>query len=224
MTSLPTHLPSPEERQPPNNEFQRNYGWLSLLLIFHLVVVVVCSASNYSPSSLQIQLLRLLRPYSQTLAIDWNFTPFYLTHGEPMDMDCIAEVQPPGSAQWEVWFPVPPWNPESHQRWQRYLRFWAYHVDTGEEQVVAEISRAFAAAYRDSRGSIPQRIRIRRHQPRTWQTVAGLDSSAPADPDAPSYYETLYEAMVIVDEQQSIHIVSVDTQSRPAPPALEVQP
>ena len=54
---------------------------ISLLLFCHLFCVVVVLSASYAPSVLQARLLRVLRPYTQTLNLDLDFTPYDLTGG-----------------------------------------------------------------------------------------------------------------------------------------------
>lgn len=197
---------------------------ISTLIALHAIIVILCASSNYRPSALQSRLLAILRPYVEPLALDWNFTPFFLTHGSPSDLDCVVEFLSPSDGRWHPISAGQRWAWESQSRLQRWARFFAFHVETGEEQAGAELALAVADYVRQRHGLMPLRLRLRRIRSMSWQTAAGRDRSAPQDPLADYYGEMLYEAAVVSDQDGRLNIVPIAAQGRPAPPSPIVEP
>ncbi len=190
----------------------------SVFLSVHCIIVLLCVTANYMPSLLQERLLFLIRPYAQPLHLDWNSTPFYLTHGTVLDMDHYVEYR---HAQDEPWHPLVesvPWACEATARYFRWSRFLALHVDDEADEVAARMTVAAARFVQRKTGRLPERLRLRRHESRSWETAAGLDSTQPSDPHDERYRVTVYEVAVELDPSGDIRVVPLNPLVRPAFP------
>jgi hypothetical protein len=178
-------------------------GWVSLLILIHLICVLVALTSNLHRSSLQARLVQVLQPYLGLVNLDPDFTPYYLTHGGILDDDHFLEVQRVPAAGQD---PVPAGKErtvlESANRWgfaaRRYRRLAyavAYHAQVEDDHITAALARATAGLVL-SPGDLGQLVvRCWRHesQPRR---ITELVTGFPVDPADSQYQQSVYAADV----------------------------
>jgi len=182
-------------------------GWVSLLIVIHLICVLIALSSNLHRSSLQARLVQVLRPYLGLVNLDPDFTPYHLTHGEILDDDHFLEVQPVPTAGEASSLEAPGRTVlESANRWgfaaRRYRRLAyavAYHAEVEDDHVTAALARATAGLVRRPGTSDQWIVRCWRHesQPRR---ITELAAGFPVDPLDPQYQQSVYAADVWLAE------------------------
>lgn len=180
-------------------------GLISLLIVIHLVCISIALTSNLRRSSLQGRLIEILQPYLGLLNLDPDYTPYQLTHGQPLDDDHFVEVEifpasdRPLTTSGQQGTPV---TLEAGSRWgfsrRRYRRLayvMAYHAEAENDHITAALARATASAALEGRESHRAIVRCKRHesQPRR---LGELAAGFPEDPHAQQYQQTVYEADV----------------------------
>ncbi|GIW90251.1 MAG: hypothetical protein KatS3mg109_0683 [Pirellulaceae bacterium] len=193
---------------------------ISVLLAIHFIIVFLCGISNYVRSAMQQRLVTLISPYTQPLALDWNYTPFYLTHGTEMDMDYRLEYRAAGSTSWLV-LDNKEWRGcEARARFARWGRFLAFHAMQDVDEVPARMMVSAALFIRHKFGQLPDRLRLRRHDTRPWEAAAQIDMTRPDDPYDEQYFTTVYEVAVLTDTEGRVRVAPIDPQAKPAPAEL----
>ena len=81
-TSIDRHGSLP---QTVRSSADRDYTLISLALFIHVFCVALTLSGNVSPSKLQERLISTVAPYTMTLNLDPNFTPFEMTSGLEQD-------------------------------------------------------------------------------------------------------------------------------------------
>ena len=191
----------------PPQEVSGGVGWVSLLIVIHLICVLIALSSNLHRSSLQARLVQVLRPYLGLVNLDPDFTPYHLTHGEILDDDHFLEVQPVPTAGEASSLEAPGRTVlESANRWgfaaRRYRRLAyavAYHAEVEDDHVTAALARATAGLVRRPGTSDQWIVRCWRHesQPRR---ITELAAGFPVDPLDPQYQQSVYAADVWLAE------------------------
>lgn len=177
---------------------------VSLLIFVHLFLVAIAFTSYSSASALQQRLLQVFAPYLKTFSFDVNRTygasaRYHLTHALQTDVDYAVEVDAKINGRTEQVF-IPPADIWPHQRRQRYQ---ALANATGwlfEDPVAQSVlPRAIAGGVLESLGASQGTIRVRAHY---LVSLENMSSASPAqrDPYAPGYYNTVYEAAVLVSD------------------------
>jgi hypothetical protein len=222
MKSSPA-APAPTSAGDKPSDLTRNI--VSLLLFVHIFCVAVALWGNFQRSSIESRLLEVLAPYLRTLNLDPDFTRFYLVHGSQSDDDRFFEVEiVPEDAPGGKAADSPPASeaasgkivalPESGIRGglarRRYfalsyvMGFYA-NPDVDNETVTGELAKAIGGAVLREEGATRGVVRCKHHmsQPRELRRlVAGF----PADPHAPQYAVTEYEADVWFDDQGQVQV------------------
>ena len=192
-----------EESARSSQEVSGGAGWVSLLIVIHLICVLIALTSNLHRSSLQTRLVQVLRPYLGLVNLDPDFTPYHLTHGDVLDDDHFLEVQPVPTAGEDSSLDAPERTIlESANRWgfaaRRYRRLAyavAYHAEVEDDHVTAALARATAGLVGRPGTSGQWVVRCWRHesQPRR---ITELAAGFPVDPLAPQYQQSVYAADV----------------------------
>ena len=187
----------------PSSEVSGGAGWVSLLIVIHLICVLIALTSNLHRSSLQARLVQVLQPYLGLVNLDPDFTPYHLTHGEILDDDHFLEVQQVPAAGQDL---VPAGEErivlQSVNRWgfaaRRYRRLAyavAYHAQVEDDHMTAALARATAGLVLrpGDAGQVVVRCWHHESQPRRiTELVAGF----PLDPVDPQYQQSVYAADV----------------------------
>ncbi|MBM3998727.1 MAG: hypothetical protein FJ297_04130 [Planctomycetes bacterium] len=194
---------------------------VSIGLFVHLFVVGLAVASSLRPSPLQSRLLSVLRPYAQALNFDLDFTPFHFTHGTGADVAHRIEYRDAADASesaWRVLTGVGAGWSESAQRLDRFARMAATFAEEEDDQVPAELVRGIAKHLARNQGKAPIRIRVRRHLVQTMDAASGLEGVARRDPNDETYFQTIYEANVLIDERGGVDVAKVTGRGESAQP------
>jgi hypothetical protein len=207
------------------------YPVLSLLIFIHLFCVFISLTSNVTASLLQARLLGVLRPYVQLMNFDLNFKPYHLTHATVIDVDNRIEILPEGGDPDEAgdWIVLPGSGfrgGEAYQRQQRLARLLSIFAEQENDNFAAIVSEDVGRHFL-AQGIRPQQIRSRRHLLQTWDAVAGLGTTAQANPDDPAYFQTAYTANVLVDSANNVAIIKVSGRretAQPTGPSMEATP
>ena len=191
----------------PSQEVSGGVGWVSLLIVIHLICVLIALTSNLHRSSLQARLVQVLRPYLGLVNLDPDFTPYHLTHGQILDDDHFLEVQRVPAAGEEPSQDAPERTIlESANRWgfaaRRYRRLAyavAYHAEVEDDHITAALARATAGLVGRPGDSGRWIVRCWRHeaQPRR---ITELAAGFPVNPIDPEYQQSVYAADVWLAE------------------------
>lgn len=180
-------------------------GFVSLLLLIHLVCVGVALASNSHRSSLQARLIEVLQPYLGLVNLDPDFTPYHLTQGQPLDDDHFLQVElvtGSNSSKAAVDSQTGLVTLERGNRWgfarRRYRRLAyaiAYHARAENDHLTGVLARAAAGLVLEKGTDRQAIIRCQQHesQPRH---LGDLAAGFPEDPAAAQYHRKVYEADV----------------------------
>jgi hypothetical protein len=184
----------------------------SLAIFIHLFCVLVVLSSNFAPSALQDRLVQVFAPYTRTLNLDPNFTPFHLTTGTPEDDFHLIEVE---TAEGQTTrFPADGWHVSpAYHRYPRVAHVMAFSASAEMDQATAELAKSFGDHVLATTGSQRAIVRCKRH--RTQPRI--LSGSDPGDPLAPAYYSTLYEADVWIDSQAGAQVLKRSSKAEVAP-------
>jgi hypothetical protein len=185
----------------------------SLAIFIHLFCVLVVLSSNFAPSALQDRLVQILAPYTRTLNLDPNFTPFHLTTGSAEDDFHLIEVETVEGEKVE--FPGGGWHGSfAYRRYPTVAHVMAYSAAADSDQETAELAKSFGGHVLARAGAKRAVVRCVRHrtQPRT---LLGTD---PDDPLASSYYSTVYEADVWRDPHAGVQVLKRSAKGQVAPP------
>lgn len=176
---------------------------LSLLLIVHLFCLFVVISSNMSRSPLQDRLVSRLSQYTRLLHLDPNYTTFHLTHAERVyDNHGIEVVLVKGDRQTET-VSLTGIGRRGGNRRQRYqslgyvMAFFTYRED---DTTIAEFAKAVGASVLRQHDVDKVLVRLRHHRPSPLQIPLAQRENNPDDPNAPQYYQTIYEAEVWIDK------------------------
>ncbi len=186
---------------------------VSLLLFIHLMAVAIAMTSGVAQSPTvdgDIRYSDLLgRMRGTPLVIDWlqliaqdQSYAFALTQGAPEDAAHTIEVEleTAGDAPPAITLPAENiWPPQRRIR-HREIAFWAAGL-VGDDNAEALLPQAIAARLVDQHQATGGTIRIRRHY---FQSPAEAQSVNPevADPDNARYFETIYEARILVSDDE----------------------
>jgi hypothetical protein len=196
---------------------------VSLLLIIHLFFAGVAFSSNLAPiySRLQNRLLTNFAVYTQLLGFDLNFLPFYWTHATIDDVDHRVEILPRGKiaerdADWIVLSAVATRGTERFQRYQRLGRVWS--LVSPQDELTAALAKAVGTSFIEQRAIQPVRVRCRRHTLQDWDLVRG-GTAAQRDPHDPSYFQSSYDANLVVSRNGTVSVVKLAETSEIAVPS-----
>ena len=205
---------SPERGRDGTQVEERGDGtwqsWVSLAIVLHAICVGIALAANYSPSPLQSRVLEILGPYVSGLGFHPGGTPFYLTHGDYLDVDWRLEWLPEGEDEsdesaWRIALPSsPPFSPR-HHREAALLRelgaLLAAEDDPEAPQRAALLVQALARDLRIDRDLPAKAIRLRRHTLQPPEAISSTDAND-RDPNSSVYFDTVYRADILVDGQR----------------------
>lgn len=179
---------------------------ISLLLFMHLFCVFFCLFSVYAPSRFQQRLLGVLSPYTQSMNIDLDYAPYYLTRDTLLDetfnqfqeREYRVEVLPQGadpmdSSSWiklggEWWGTGP-----SYRRLQR-LAF--LPVGSTAEERQSAIALNLARLGEQQTGQAIARLRIRQHVP---LPQIYIEEDLPHDVNDEIWFKIAYQAIIVGD-------------------------
>jgi hypothetical protein len=192
---------------------------VSLLLVIHWFCVFVVLSANFFRSALQEDLVRVLRPYTRLLNFDPNFARFHLTHGSEDDDDHFVEVVSPDAPDEPVArYPQRNHLPggEPRHRYQALASVLGFFSRREDDATCAELAKVIGAAAmsRDQLQRVVVRCRWHRAQPLELDRADGTN---PADPNAPAYFETVYEADVWIAEDGSTQVLKKSSRREVAP-------
>jgi hypothetical protein len=179
---------------------------ISLLLFMHLFCVFFCLFSVYAPSRFQQRLLGVLSPYTQSMNIDLDYAPYYLTRDTLLDetfntfqeREYRVEVLPHGAdatdaASWiklgENWWGTGP----SYRRLQR-LAF--LPVGSTAEERQSAIALSLARLGEQQIGQPVARLRVRQHVP---LPQVYIEENLPHDIDDEIWFKLAYQAIIVGD-------------------------
>ena len=192
---------------------------VSLLLVMHWFCVFVVLSANFFRSALQEDLVRVLRPYTRLLNFDPNFTRFYLTHGSEDDDDHFIEVVSPDAPNEPVArYPQRDrWRgSEPRRRYQTLASVIAFFASREDDATCAEMAKVIGAAVMSRENLSRAVVRCRWHRAQPLE-LDRADGTNPADPDAPAYFDTVYEADVWVAEDGSTQVLKKSSRREVAP-------
>jgi hypothetical protein len=217
MPSDPARNSAAEDQPGAPSETVR--GIVSLLLFIHLFCVWVALSGNYARSALQARLLTRLRPYTQLLNFDLDFTPYYLTHATPLDVDNRIEILPEGldAADAKNWIVLPDAGYRGglpYKRQQRLADTMAFYAES--EDYAGFIAQSVATNFMQQRQIRPAQIRCRRHLLQMREALSG--TLAEQNPYDPLYFEVSYAANVVVGRDGRVSVVKIDEASQVARP------
>lgn len=194
---------------------------ITVLLILHLGAVFLFLTTNLSSSLLQDALRRICAPYAQPLNLDLDYTPYHLTHATDADVDHRLEILPAGSSpESDAWVALPDvgWRGgERYRRYQRLAESLALRA-TNEDPSAGTLAQAAAAHFLNREEMVPIRLRVRRHMLQSPEAIQS-GSAAERDPNHPAYFESAYDAHVVVDGDQ-VHVVPIPVRSDAAQPVV----
>ncbi len=212
---------------PSSTDRPSSVGWgrdlISLLLFCHVFCVVIVLSANLTPSSLQRRLVVLVAPYTRLLNFDPNFTRFQLTHGIEEHDDHVLEVVQAGQGSPETLIARFPDGTRHFRgglpfgRYRNLADMFAFHAYRELDDVTAELARAIGAHVikrMPEPSAVVVRCRWHRAQPLDLRESGELN---PADPQAPEYWETIYEADVFLDDDGSPQLVKRASRREVAP-------
>jgi hypothetical protein len=203
--------PDPTTNSTKETPSQTGRVLISLLLFAHLFFVVVALAANLAPSQLQSRILSRFAFYTQTLNLDLSFTPYYLTHAGPEDVDHRIEVLPADESPddddaWTVLPDVGRRGSERYHRYQRLARVMSFF--SRDDETAARVATAVGASYLHQRDIRPQRVRCRKHMLQSWTAITG-GTSAQRDPDDPTYFQVVYDANYVISATGGVGVVKL---------------
>lgn len=184
---------------------------LSVALFIHLFCVFVSLSSNWIRSPVQRRLLVILRPYTQLLNIDLNFTPYHLTHGRRYEVDNCIEVDIEDEQGGKTTMRLPPDDSmragKAYARYKALANIMAFFAIMEEENGVSHVAQSVAAhafAAHLATNAPADDVAIRgeiRSQQHNLQTTEALRNGVPgqADPNDASFFGTSYVADIHVD-------------------------
>jgi hypothetical protein len=184
---------------------------ISLLLVIHLFCLLVVFAGLYSPSELQTRLLVVLRPYTQTLALDLNqathFSPYFIVEApaydptypespyDPFYADPRIELRlgdadsPREAILPQAGFPGSP----AYRREQTLARYLSALSEAESDTASTELARSILTHYDAQAGDL---LSCRRHLPLDPQTVVSREPEQ-SDPDDASHFQAVRRFEVV---------------------------
>ncbi len=217
MRSKPI-APSPVDAQLPSPEVR---GLVGLLIFVHLFCVAVALASYADNSPLEERLQQLFGPYTGTLNFDLrpNVYPtgrFYLTHAEAGDVDFSVEIEgtlPDGQTK-ELAVPMSDLGHGEHRHYQSLAN--AAGAMAIAEGVEPDVVRAVAGSVLKQWGANRGRIRVVAHRLMPIEArQTGQDRDR--DPFDKQYFNTVYEAHVLVGPDGRVDLVKRAAAGEVAP-------
>ncbi|MCC9609460.1 hypothetical protein LOC68_05100 [Blastopirellula sp. JC732] len=198
---------------------------LSLALIpylFGLWVLLSCPLGNEYMSGLHKRLGGLYQAtMGETLGISVTGSPYFVHSGEPFSEDHLLELElteGPGAGETIVFNNAFVHGSQAQQRVGTLATFMAVQASIGEDGIPAQFAKSLSAhAFHDS-GAKRGVFRLRRH---LFQPM-DLGVGAATDPNAPSYFEKVYEADVWLDRDGQVQVLKRDSIEHVAP-AVESQ-
>jgi hypothetical protein len=208
------------ERQPSSNV----RSLISLALIIHLMMVLVAVSSNFFPSLTQRKLVTAFSPYLQPLNLNlsnnYSLKLYHYTHGEPVHDDHFLEVEFTGGPRSGETVRLPDGQIHGLANCTRYLalaRTLAAMQAQGNDEFLNKLTEQGLAPYfLQGEPETQAIVRVRRHAPMSRYAEAARQE-APLDPDAPAYFNTLYEANVTVAADGQVYLTKIEDAGQVAP-------
>jgi hypothetical protein len=194
-------------------------GFIGLALFIHLFAVAVALTSYTFPSPLQERLRQVFGPYIGTLNFDLqpNVYPsgrFYLTHGLESDVDFVVEVLVEGASE-PVTVPLAGLWPGERRRRYQALANAAGALASGEEPEPM-LLRSIAGSILKQSGASRGSVRALAHKLLPIEAIGATDPAA-RDPFSPAYYNTVYEAYVLVSSTGQVDLLKKSAAGEVAP-------
>jgi len=185
---------------------------VSLLLFVHLFALAIAMTSRATTVETEFgpagsELLSRMRDvpflmrYLQFLELDESYNNAW-TQGGPLDSDhaieVVLEFKDPRADQLTIRIPADRlWPPLREERYRSLALTAAALVGNSQRENI--LPQAIAEKLVGEHGATGGTIRIRRHFPQSPQEAASLDDAV-ADPNSDRYYETVYEARILVND------------------------
>ncbi len=193
---------------------------LSLFVLLHFFVVFVALSANTNPSPLQSRLMRVFAPYTQTFNFDLNFTPYQLTQATDQDVDHRIEYTTASETEREdseAWQNITRgWRGgDRRKRYQRMASVLSYFRE--DSATSSHIARSVAGGVAGHDGEPVKGIRCVKHFLLPWDRYG---DSRLGDPNSDQYFQTVYNANVLVGESGVVDIAKIDAPSEVARPTV----
>jgi hypothetical protein len=191
------------------------------VLFIHLFCLFLGLVSNYIASPLQVGLLSspVIAPYFQFLRLR-PAVPFVLvTDNTELTDDYVLEVEVTAGAQKGEIVRFPPSTvagSASARRHQLLARTIGVTTFMGDEGDAATLSKAVGAYVLDQGPNEEVIVRTRRYQPQPRELDL-TNPSTPADPTAPEYLSTAYQARVWRDRFGQVQLLKIEEKKVVAP-------
>ncbi len=202
----------------PNPEVR---GLVGLLIFVHLFSVAVALASYADTSPLENRLQQVLGPYSATLNFDLRPSAypsgrFYLTHAEDADVDFSLEVEhtlPDGKAE-TLSIPMTGLWPGETRHYQALANAaGAMAVSPDVEPVLLRSIAGSVLRHWDATRGL---VRVRQHKLVPLEAMSAADASL-RDPFNKLYFNTVYEAHVLIGPTGEVDLVKRSAAGEVAP-------
>jgi hypothetical protein len=185
-------------------------SFVSFLVFVHLFCVFWALSANNEPSRLQSRLMTVLRPYTQLISLDPNFTRYQLTYGIPRHDDHVIEVDIPaaeGGSPETLVLPDAGWRGGARRMRYRAMAYVvAFTAEEGNADAAAEMARAIGGHVMAERKIDRVVVRCRRHQSIPFDPAENPVAGA-TDPADPRYFATVYEADVFRSPDGSVNVI-----------------
>jgi hypothetical protein len=211
----------PADRQPPAVPTPTVRSFVSLALVLHLVCIGFVFSANVNPSLLQQRLAGILGPYTQLLHLDPGLAKVQFTDGTPATEDYVIVVVPrmsDGAAAEADQVRLPGSEPRfSPQRWRAAALAREMGAYTPRDELIALFARAIGAQVMQDKGLDHVYVRVLHKASQPLNLAELLPGFPPDDPDAPPYFDQIYEAEVWIDEDGDVQVLKRATGRDAAP-------
>ena len=196
---------------------------ITLALLIHLFIVFVAISANYLPSPLQRVLLEKLSPYAQPLNLklsdQFSHKLYHYHSGEPSEDDHFVEIEfQAGRRAGEVIrLPDDQWpGTACRNRYRAFSHMLGFYAHQQQDDLLSRFLQAIAAHYIEDDTEARAVVRVRRHM---YVPIDATDVSIrrPTDPNAPIYFQNLYQANVAVDSQGAVYLTKLEDAQQVAP-------
>lgn len=200
---------------------------ISLLLFFHLFIMALVLSGNYGTSRVQARLLSFFSPYTRSLNLDLNYTPFHLTHATLDDVDHRLEVLPTTddmdleAVEDEDWISLPSVGGRLSERYKRYQRLaaiMAFFASRDDNDTTGLLARGVGANFLHQRDVTPRQVRVRKHLLQSMDVIEG-GTAEQRDPNSATYFNEVYRANTLVLDDGTVEIIKVESAGQVAKPA-----
>jgi hypothetical protein len=218
---------SPDEKAaPPGNTPAQQV--VTFLLIVHLICIAVALASYTRRSALQSRMLNLFAVYTRTLDLDPYVAPYHISQYDalsgvnPQDDELFLAFETTtddGETQTYNFSDFGLSTPDSQRRFRAYATEMYYGINSEDPEApafFARIAGGFALRRMETDTGV---LRLMRHmsQPRLLEE---LQPGFPPDPSAAKYVVPLYEADILLDNEE-VQVIKREPRTQVAPVRAE---